>query len=235
MLPSPLPPTPTNKPTKQPKTTSMGFTPQTSQALSAPPYLLAFLTVLLTSHLSDKTHSRSPYLITHSLLSALSYLTIATTAHFHPSLPKPLHATLRYLCIYPAVSGFFASITLIMTWTLDNRPGVAGKGVSIAVLNAVGQCGPLLGVRLYPPRDGPWYVGGMLGCAGFMGVVAVLAGVLRVILGRENGRVNSSGGGGEGDGEMEMAAFGEREGLMGARGGGGESNGERVPRFTYML
>jgi hypothetical protein len=36
-----------------------------------------------------------------------------------------------------------------------------GKGASIAILNIIGQCGPLLGTRLYPETDGPWYIPGI--------------------------------------------------------------------------
>ncbi|KAK4130026.1 hypothetical protein BT67DRAFT_446137 [Trichocladium antarcticum] len=48
----------------------MGHSPLTSQALAAPPYLVAFLAVLLTAHLSDKHRARSPFFIAHALSSA---------------------------------------------------------------------------------------------------------------------------------------------------------------------
>ncbi|RAL04716.1 putative MFS transporter [Aspergillus ibericus CBS 121593] len=165
----------------------MGYSALTSQALSAPPYLLSFLTVLLTSHLSDRTRTRSPYLIFHALLSATAYALIALTGHFHTHLPPPIQVSIRYLCVYPATSGFFSAITLIITWTMDNRVAKEGKGTSVAILNVIGQCGPLLGTRLYPRSQGPWYVPGMAVCAGFMVVVAGLAVLLRVLGGIEDG------------------------------------------------
>ncbi|PYH90257.1 MFS general substrate transporter [Aspergillus ellipticus CBS 707.79] len=163
----------------------MGYSALTSQALSAPPYLLAFLAVLLTSYLSDRTRTRSPYLILHALLSSTAYFLIALTGHFHASVPAPVHIAIRYLCVYPAVTGFFSAITLIITWTMDNRPAKEGKGASVALMNVIGQCGPLLGTRLYPRSQGPWYVRGMAVCGAFMLGVAVLAAVLRVLLRRE--------------------------------------------------
>ena len=54
------------------------------------------------------------------------------------------------------------------------------------MLNLVGQFGPLVGTRLYPDEDGPFYVKGMTVCACFMLVVAGLAWWLRGILAREN-------------------------------------------------
>lgn len=69
---------------------------------------------------------------------------------------------------------------------MDNRVEQEGKGASIAILNIIGQCGPLLGTRLYPESDGPWYITGMATCSFFMVIVAVLAVGLRIILHRMN-------------------------------------------------
>lgn len=227
----------------------MGYSPVTSQALSAPPYLFAFFIVLITAYLSDRHRCRSPFLIIHALLSSTAYLIIALTGHFHTHLPPSLHTSIRYLCVYPAISGFFASITLIITWSMDNRTAKEGKGTSIAILNIVGQCGPLLGTRLYPTSDGPWYVCGMATCSFFMVLVAILAFALRVILVRENLGVGLSFFGGSragagphqcevGDGrgrELELEAYGhggEREGLMGS-GDGGDGGDRLVLRPGY--
>ncbi|KAI9649938.1 hypothetical protein NHQ30_002523 [Ciborinia camelliae] len=72
--------------------THMGHSPSTSQALSAPPYLLSFLSVLLTSHLSDKLRARSPFLILHALLSSLGYILLSLPpAPALPHHPLPRH------------------------------------------------------------------------------------------------------------------------------------------------
>ena len=114
---------------------------------------------------------------------------------------------------------------------MDNRVEKEGKGASIAILNLIGQCGPLLGTRLYPESDGPWYIRGMAVCGLFMAFVAVLAIALRVILMRANrdvlsgetgsgGAAGSADGAGEGDGEErdELIGGGRREDLEGKTG-----------------
>lgn len=53
------------------------------------------------------------------------------------------------------------------------------RGTGIAILNTVGQCGPLLGTRVFPVAEGPFYVKGMSVCAGFMFFNALLAFGLR--------------------------------------------------------
>ena len=58
------------------------------------------------------------------------------------------------------------------------------------LINLVGQCGPVLGTRLYPASQGPRYVKGMSICAGFMFFVAVVSLGLRVLLVWENSRLD---------------------------------------------
>ncbi|KAI9798136.1 MAG: hypothetical protein M1825_005640 [Sarcosagium campestre] len=161
----------------------MGHSALTSQALSAPPYLVAFIVVLLTAYSSDRAQTRSSFIILHALLSACGYLVIAVAGQLHLS---PL---LRYLALYPACAGFFSAITLIITWTLNNQHSASGRGTGMVMLNVLGQCGPLVGTRLYPKSDGPEYVRGMATCAVCMALVAVLAAVLRWGLRRENAKL----------------------------------------------
>ncbi|KAH3026574.1 hypothetical protein LV164_001803 [Aspergillus fumigatus] len=178
----------------------MGYSSLSAQALCAPPYLIAFMVVLATAYLSDRHRSRSPYLIAHALISSFAYLAIAATGYYHEHLSAGVQTFIRYACVYPATSGFFSAITLIITWTMDNRAAKEGKGASMAILNLIGQCGPLLGTRLYPRSEGPWYVRGMATCSFFMVVVAVLAIVLRAMLQRG---VRAADRKGDADGEME--------------------------------
>jgi MFS family permease len=160
----------------------MGWSSTMSQALSAPPYMVSFVVVLLTSYLSDRSKARSPFIILHACLAAGGYLTIFLAGFL--GLP----GWIRYLGVYPANAGFFSCVTLIITWTINNQETDSKKGTGVALLQYFGQCGPLLGTRLYPESDGPLYLKGMAVCAGFMTLVAILAWVLRVVLIRENGR-----------------------------------------------
>ena len=158
----------------------MGYSSLSSQALSAPPYLLAFFVVLLTALLSDRYRNRNNFIIGHALLASLGYTLIALAGAFNWGI------TWRYLGVYPAAIGFFSAVTIIITWTLNNQPSDSRKGAGLAFLNIVGQCGPLLGTRLYPDEDGPLYVRGMAICAGFMLFVALLAVIMRGVLKRRN-------------------------------------------------
>ena len=169
---------------------SMSFSPLASQALAAPPYLFAFIFVLVVGRYSDKIpDSRSLFLIGVALLSAFSYAGIALAGSLHDALGDIGSITIRYVAVYGAAMGLFAAVTLIITWTLNNQASTAGKGTGLTILNVIGQCGPLIGVHVFPKSQGPFYVQGMAICAGFMAVgVAGLALVLRIVLKRANKR-----------------------------------------------
>ena len=158
----------------------MNYSALTSQALSAPPYLVAFFVVILTAFLSDRSRNRSFYIIFHAFLGGFGYLFIAIAGVLRAN------SGWRYAGVYPAAAGFFTSITLILTWTLNNQDSDSKRGTGVAMLNLVGQFGPLVGTRLYPDSDKPYYVTGMTICSIFMFVVVLLAWWLRNVLAREN-------------------------------------------------
>jgi sugar phosphate permease len=203
--------------------TEMGHDTLTSQALSAPPYLAAFFIVLLTAYLSDKFEARTIPLVFHALASTLGYaaLALAETLHLHPIV--------RYLAIYPAAIGFFNVVTLLITWTINNQSTESRQGGGFALLQLVGQCGPLIGTRLYPDKDAPYYSNGMRTCTWAMLAVTLLAIILRFYLQFQNRRMDRAEGPSVPD--MDAGTAEEEEGLVGPRGL------HRPPEkaFRYML
>jgi dipeptide/tripeptide permease len=170
----------------------MGYTSITAQGLSAPPYLFAFLVVVTTAYYSDRWQTRSTFIMLHSLLATIGYGTIALSGHFRYG-----STLIRYIALYPAIAGFFSAITIIITWNLNNQDTDTKKGTGMAIMNIIGQMGPLVGTSIFPEKDGPWYVKGMTICAFFMLLVGILAAVLRWVLIRENRKVGGDADAGE--------------------------------------
>ncbi|KAG6153137.1 hypothetical protein E4U51_000264, partial [Claviceps purpurea] len=181
--------------------TQMGHDPLTAQALSAPPYLCAFITVLFTAHMSDRLRVRTTPIVFHALASSAGYTLLA--------LAQPLHlpSFLRYLAVYPAASGFFNVATLLIVWNINNQASQTRQGGGFAMMQILGQFGPLVGTRLYPDVQAPYYGPGMATCAVAMAGVGVLALVLRMYLRERNRRMDreqeGEGRGEEGEEEEE--------------------------------
>jgi MFS family permease len=188
-----------------------------AQALSIPPYIFALLVILLTTYLSDRFRSRSIPLILLCITSAFGYLLLALTGILHrrltllaskvadiespgswweENLPASVfqessHGHLvgmSYVGIMLAAGTIFSVISLVITWNGNNSETESGRGAGMAILQGLGQCGPLVGTRLYPATDGPEYVRGSWTCAACMLVVCALVGVQRWRLKRENRR-----------------------------------------------
>jgi cyanate permease len=193
----------------------MGWSSTMAQALSAPPYLLAFGVVLFTSHASDKAKARSPFIMLMAGLACSGYLLILLAGLI--GLPD----WVRYLGVYPATAGFFTCVTLIITWTLNNQESDSKKGTGVAMLQYFGQCGPLLGTRLYPKEEGPLYLKGMAVCAAFMALVGFLALCLRWRLKRENALLRTKQHAGDGEEDVELLAEGQER--------------RTVKSFTYLI
>lgn len=195
----------------------MGHSALESQALSAPPYLVAFVSVLATAHVSDRTGRRAPYIVAFSLASAAGYLVLALAR------PLAIGPMWRYLAVYPAAVGFFNVVVLVIAWSVNNQPSEDARGGGFALLQVVGQCGPLLGTRLYPLRDRPYFEGGMWTCAGCMAGAALAALLLRCLLARHNRRLDAADAAPDSE---------EARGLVASAGDGRKTGAEP---FRYIL
>lgn len=198
----------------------MGFSAIDSQGLSAPPYFLSFLLVIASTYIADRTQQRGITIMILSLIGATGYILLAATSKTGP----------RYFGVYLAAAGIFPCIGNILPWVLNNQGSDTKRGTGIAILNLVGQCGPLLGTRVYPAKDSPYYRLGMWVCAGFMLFNGFLAFGLRCLLVWENKKLDRKYGVvGRVDGDGKVA-----DGVSGGgeAGVGDENDG---PRFRYVL
>ncbi|KAL8934509.1 MAG: hypothetical protein Q9211_005190 [Gyalolechia sp. 1 TL-2023] len=186
----------------------MGYSALSSQALSAPPYLVAFFVVLLTAFYSDQYRNRSIFICFHALLAAAGYtmITIAGILKANPMW--------RYWGVYPAASGFFSAVTLLITWTINNQESDAKKGTGVVILNIIGQLGPFIGTALYPEDDQPYYIRGMAACTVFMLVVAALSLWLRRFLQNKNIERDAMCSIAEGEEEEDLALHNESRKLV---------------------
>ncbi|KAK9364711.1 major facilitator superfamily domain-containing protein [Lipomyces kononenkoae] len=168
--------------------TKMGFTSIHAQGLSAPPYFLSFLLCIATTWIADRTAQRGLVIITLSCIGGTGYLLLATC----PSVG------VRYFGIYLAAAGIFPAIANILPWVLNNQGSDTKRGVGVALLQMIGQCGPILGTRLAPN------VKGMAVCSAFMFFNAILALTLRTYLVWQNKKVSER--------ESEVAAVADADG-----------------------
>ncbi|EMR72243.1 putative mfs transporter protein [Eutypa lata UCREL1] len=158
----------------------MGYTAINAQGLSAPPSFAAFLFALITTWIADKTQQRCLVLVITSAIGGIGYIILATVETIG----------VRYFATFLASAGVFSTIPNILGLTLNNQGSDARRGMSIVLINLVGQCGPFLGTNVFPSRQGPRYIEGMSICAAFMFFSAILALSQRQLLVWENSKLD---------------------------------------------
>lgn len=136
---------------------NMGFTAINAQGLSAPPYFLSFFACIGTTYIADRTRQRGYMIMLLSIVGGVGYILLAVSET----------VGVRYFGVFLAAGGVFPAISNILPWTLNNQGSDSKRGAGITLLNLIGQCGPILGTRMFPTRDAPYYVKGMAVCASF--------------------------------------------------------------------
>jgi len=182
----------------------MGYSNIDAQGLSAPPYFAAFILALVTTWLADKSQQRGLTIAFTSILGGIGYIVLA----------KVENVGVRYFATFLAAAGVFSTIPNILAWTisktpvvthfklptltlqLDNQGSDTRRGAGLVLINLVGQCGPILGTRLYPSQQGPRYVKGMSVCAAFMIFATLLSISLRTMLVYKNRKLDQKYGNG---------------------------------------
>lgn len=162
----------------------MGFSAINAQGLTAPPFFLSFLVTIITPYIADRTQQRGIMLIILTIIGGTGYVILAAA--------KSVGA--RYFGVFMAAAGIFPAIANILPWVLNNQGSDTRRGAGIVLLNVVGQCGPLLGTRMYPTNEGPFYVKGQSVCAAFMFFTTFLVIVLRTLLVWENKKLDKQYG-----------------------------------------
>ena len=181
----------------------MGYTAINAQGLSAPPSFAAFLFALVTTWIADRTQQRCLVLFVTSAVGGTGYIILATvetvgvryfatflaSAGVFSTIPNILGLTLSRLLWVIAVPRIGTMLSTLPTIS-DNQGSDARRGMSIVLINLIGQCGPFLGTNIFPTRQHPRYIEGMSICAAFMFFSAILAISQRQLLVWENSKLD---------------------------------------------
>lgn len=174
--------------------TGMGFTSINAQGLTAPPYFLAFLVCIFTTWLGDSTQQRGLLITVLSLVGCIGYVLLAARTS----------VAVRYFGVFLAAAGVFPATANILSWLLNNQRSDTKRGAGITIMNIIGQCGPLLGTRVFPAAEEPYYIKGMAVCAVFMFFNALLALGLRTYFKVMNDRWDREQASSLGEGPPEL-------------------------------
>ncbi|CCU77017.1 MFS nicotinic acid transporter Tna1 [Blumeria hordei DH14] len=122
-----------------------GYSSNTSQLLTVPPYLVACFCTIVGNYAADKMRQRGPFLLGFETIAIVGFLMLITSRIPH----------LQYAGAFFAASGIYPLVPLVTTWTGNNIGGSLKRGVGIAMQVGFGNLGGVIAGFVYLSKDQP--------------------------------------------------------------------------------
>jgi len=165
---------------------SLGYSDANAQLYTVPPYACAFVSMILTSFISDRIRCRGLFVGGVMMLSCTGWIILLAVVDNQ-------HA--RYFATFLVVMGSFSAIPLTLSWVSNNCGNESQRAVEIGMLNTIGQCFAILASFIFPSTEKPyWHKGFGLNLA-FNALAAIVGVTLYFILRYENARRDKNEGG----------------------------------------
>lgn len=172
-----------------------GYTTLHSQLLSVPPYIAAVISILITSHFSDRLRMRGPFMLGACGVQAIGWI-IGVTAK---------GTGVRYFALFLCAIGAFSEIPPLTVWLSNNLHPHYARATGLSLSVTMGTIGGIITTFTYNPQTGNYVQLGMTSLS------ALCAGTLMWINFREN-RLRARGGRDERltDGKIPVHELGSR-------------------------
>lgn len=128
----------------------LGYQAVHAQLLTVPPNVLAFLTVIAASFISDKIKMRGPMILLGLCVAAIGY--IMQLASQKPGV--------KYAGTFFVAAGAFPCSPLVLAWLSNNLAPHYIKATGLGFQVAIGNCGAFVATFTYLSQDAPKYTTG---------------------------------------------------------------------------
>ncbi|KAI5990312.1 MFS general substrate transporter [Pisolithus orientalis] len=130
---------------------NFGYSTSTSQLLSAPPYILGVIVLLVVAYFSDKTQRRSPFIFASQVIAIVGFIINIT------NVPNGVKYFGTYLCVAGPYTGGVGSII----WLANNLEGKCKRAVGMALMICIGNLGGAIASNIFRSQDAPRYLLGL--------------------------------------------------------------------------
>lgn len=142
---------------------NLGFVTYQAQLLSAPPYVFAFITTMITAYYSDKYARRSIFIICWLLVSAIGYIILISVRHL----------TIKYIAVILATGGLSPCIATCIAFLSGNISPQTKRATALAFMISFGNIGGVISGQIYRTQDAPDFILGHAVNLGFCGLALV--------------------------------------------------------------
>ncbi|RPA85958.1 MFS general substrate transporter [Ascobolus immersus RN42] len=129
---------------------NMGYSSNTAQLMTVPPYVAACICTIAGGWLADRSRQRGKYMIFFCCLSIVGFVMLISTT-------KP---AVQYLGTFLAACGIYPNVPMGVAWNGNNIGGSTKRGVGIAMHVGFGNLGGVISGFTYRAIDKPKYIPG---------------------------------------------------------------------------
>ena len=162
---------------------NMGFTSQTSQLLTAPPYACGAVSAVVAAFYADRFTWRMPPIVASQSLLVIAYAILFVKADAIED-----NVALCYFCVFLACVGIYPIIPGALAWTINNLAAAEKRAMGIGFMMSMGNSGGLIGSFIFLDKEKPKYPTGFGGSLAFAAAGMVCALTLEFLYWKSNKR-----------------------------------------------
>ncbi|RXW25479.1 hypothetical protein EST38_g296 [Candolleomyces aberdarensis] len=129
---------------------NMGYTNETAQLMSVPPYVMGCVATISGGWAADRAKKRGLYMMFFCLVAILGFVMLIAT-----DTPA-----VQYVGTFLAVSGIYPNVPMGVAWNGNNIGGATKRAVGIAMHVGFGNLGGVISGFAYRSVDAPRYYSG---------------------------------------------------------------------------
>ncbi|KAI7849057.1 major facilitator superfamily domain-containing protein [Circinella umbellata] len=156
----------------------MGYESVTAQAMSSPPYVLAFIWCLVNSYDADRRGERGFHMMVSGTFSVIGYILIIALSS--------VSDVGKYIGVVIATIGAFGLVAAMMSWFSNNFSGHTRRGVAIALITTIGNTSGAISGQVYQASDEPLYIKGHSISLALIATCVIITGFMKFMLTRIN-------------------------------------------------
>ncbi|KIW92662.1 uncharacterized protein Z519_06509 [Cladophialophora bantiana CBS 173.52] len=151
-----------------------GWSTIKSQLMSVVVYACAFVAIIFSARVSDKTSRRGLIIIANATVATLGYILLLT-------LKQPAG---RFAGACIVAMGLYPNVVINLTWAASTNIGYTHRATATALINSIAQAVAISGNQAYV--DPPYYRRGHAASLGMIGFEIVVATTMLFVLKHEN-------------------------------------------------
>ena len=127
----------------------LGWTSLKAQYMSIPIWMAAWVASLIVGYGSDYCAHRYAFFVGPLTVAVIGYIILLAQGN--------VSVGVKFMALFLIICGVWSAITLSLTWLNNNILGSRRRGISTALMLAVGNVGSILGSNVYLTHEAPTY------------------------------------------------------------------------------